>query len=386
MRMALRRICQAITICLTICYTDIIFASAFFTSFDYHAYVDTSYNYLTNKNIFTSNLLNRVFDTEPNGFTFQQLGFETSKLPDAGLGADIYLIGGTDANRIAPSGWNPYFGSQTLAMTPEKVYIQYAISRLKIRAGIVDTLVGFESDDPTANTNFSHSFLDYAIPGSNVGVRGIYAVNEKINIYAGLGNGMTTIRHPTQLTMLEYAIEYGIGSDASFAFHGLNGNNGVNTIDGNTDEEQIILGIPIGPKARFNLFDVIATYNVTKKLALAANADYFAQMKGEEPGGNKTGIVWKGLAGYITYAFNDKWQLAGRAEIFNDRNGFATGVQQTLRDATVTIQYKPREHITLRGETRRDISSVNAYFNNGYRGGNTDFQQSYALEGIYLFV
>src|SRR5690349_6544231 len=81
----------------------------------FSGYLDTSYNYLVRSNQFTSFTLNRAFDIEQDGFTLQQAAATLAYQPEKGFGAFANVILGRDANIIAPYGWDPYIGSQTLA-------------------------------------------------------------------------------------------------------------------------------------------------------------------------------------------------------------------------------------------------------------------------------
>ena len=68
-------------------------------------------------------------------------------------------------------------------------------------------------------------------------------------------------------------------------------------------------------------------------------------------------------AGLLTsrYQFDPKWSITARAEIFNDKNGFISGlVQNTDNEAvglelfgfTFGTEYKPAENAYFRAETR----------------------------------
>jgi len=69
----------------------------------------------------------------------------------------------------------------------------------------------------------------------------------------------------------------------------------------------------------------VLTYSPTAKLSLMANYDYgqdhFVDSIAVPP---ITGPLarWSGIAGYIKYAFTDKWTFATRGEYFDDHDGF----------------------------------------------------------------
>jgi hypothetical protein len=129
---------------------------------------------------------------------------------------------------------------------------------------------------------------------------------------------------------------------------------------------------------------LVGTINATEKLSFVGNYDYGWQTIAALPSGINGQAVWTGFAGYINYKFNEKWRTSVRGEVFNDRNGFRTGVAQTWDEATLTLGYAPIKVLQFRIETRHDFSNVNSFLNsNGTLVRNN--QQSYAVEGIYMF-
>ncbi len=56
--------------------------------------------------------------------------------------------------------------------------------------------------------------------------------------------------------------------------------------------------------------------------------------------------------------------MAGRAEFFNDSNGFSTGLKQTLKEGTATAEAKFNDHFVGRLEFRHDASD-HPFFDRG---------------------
>jgi hypothetical protein len=96
--------------------------------------------------------------------------------------------------------------------------------------------------------------------------------------------------------------------------------------------------------------------------ATARSAFYINGLIGSErrvgPGADR----WYGLAGAGRFQVNDRWAAASRLEWFRDRDGFATGAPQTLKEITLTVEYGMPTGSGLnalwRAEYRRDWSSV----------------------------
>src|SRR5205807_3178871 len=70
---------------------------------------------------------------------------------------------------------------------------------------------------------------------------------------------------------------------------------------------------------------------------------------------------WDGAAGYANYQVNDQWRLSVRAEYFDDKDGYRTGVIQKWKEATLTLAYLPTKFIEIRGEVRGDKSDSSAF-------------------------
>lgn len=343
------------------------------SDFKFSGYIDGSYNYLVKSNRFTSGTFDRAYDLAENGFTLQQAAVTLAKQPPQGFGGLVNIILGRDANTTAAYGWNPYFGSQTLAIDPLQVYLQYTINKLTIIGGKFTTLASYEAVDPTQVTNFSRSILwGYATPTTALGVRGTYTCNDKLKLIAGLNNGWDNIRDSSRRKTIEVEVSYTPNSTFSF------------TADGYSGGQRATDRTASGPESIRYLIDLIGIWNATDKLTVVLNYDYGNQTKATLPSGNIAEAVWQGIAGYANYKFNDRWRTSVRGEIFSDRNGYRTGIVQAWKELTLTLGYAPIKQMELRLETRHDFSNVNAFLNNAGRG-TSNYQQSYALEGFYKF-
>ena len=240
-------------------------------------------------------------------------------------------------------------------------------------AGNFVEIAGAEALFPIDDSNFSRAILyGYAEPFTVTGLRGSYTVNDKLSLIVGVDNGWDNIRDWGRRKTVEFGVSYTLNPMFSFSVQGYNG---VERATPRTD---------FGPTGTRNLIDLIATLNATDKLSLIANYDYGWQTNAALPAGNLAEAVWMGIAGYVNYKFTDKWQTSLRGEIFDDRNGFKTGVPQCWKEATLSVGYIPIKNLELRAETRHDFSNANSFVkSNGV--STTNFQQSYALEGFYKF-
>jgi hypothetical protein len=341
--------------------------------FQFSGYVDTSYNYLVKNHQFISGVNDRLNDLAQNGITFQQTGMTFEYKPTEGLGGLLNVIAGRDAYTITPLGWDPYFGSQTLALVIPEAYAQFSRGQYALLGGVFNSFAGAESYDPTKDVNFSRSILDgYAEPGIMIGVRGLYTVNEKVKLNVGLTNGWNGIRVAGKQKSLEWGAAYTPNTILSFVLQGMAG------------EQHMLTRLTSGSVGMRNFVNLIVTCHATSELTFMASGDYASQTKGLSSTGALEDIVWQGVTGYMNNDLNDKWRTSLRGEVYDDRDGYTTGVRQNWRELTLTLAYMPIKHMELRAETRRDFSNVSSFMNE--TGPGTAFnQQSYALEALYQF-
>ena len=136
-------------------------------------------------------------------------------------------------------------------------------------------------------------------------MRATYSPNDKVTLQAHLVNGWNNVGdNNTGKT---------VGVSATFK---------------PTAALSIIENYMIGPEQNTNntdmrqLSDTVVTYTATKEVSLAGNYDY-----GQDTV-NGSKVKWQGLAGYVKIQPNDWFALTPRAEYYDDKNGFTTGVVQ----------------------------------------------------------
>ncbi|MCL9685349.1 outer membrane beta-barrel protein [Legionella maioricensis] len=343
------------------------------SDFKISGYVDGSYNYLQNSNKFTSGTYNRVFDTNPNGITLQQAGITMAYQPQQGFGGLITPVEGRDPIIFAPYGWFPNNTTQTFGIAVPQAFLQYAVDSLTFMGGNFIELAGAENIFSYNDTNFSRSILwGYAEPFTVTGLRVSYDANDKFKLIGGINNGWDSIRDTSRQKTIELGASYTFNPMFSLAAYGYSG------------QQRIADRTSSGPTGQRTLIDLIATLNATEKLSFVVNYDGALQTKAALPSGNIAKAVWQGVAGYINYQFNDKWRTSFRGELFNDRDGYRTGVAQRWDEITLTVGYALLKNFELRAETRRDFSNVSSFINkNGVSTSNN--QQSYAIEAIAKF-
>ncbi len=237
--------------------------------------------------------------------------------------------------------------------------------------GLYTATCGAETIDPTKDTNFSRAILfGFAEPFTFMGVRATYSINGQANMVFGLNNGWDSIRDTERRKTTELGITYTVTPELSVAVMEYNGS------------QRAADRTAYGPESIRNLLDIVATYSYSDTMTFIFVYDYGKQPKALLPDGSYGGAIWQGSALYGNYKFNDAWLISLRGEIFEDKNGYRTGVVQTWKEVTLSLAYSPIKDLTIRAETRRDFSSNSSFVNSNGIGTSSN-NQSYALEAFY---
>jgi len=330
-------------------------------------YLDVSYNDLSTDQGSTTY---RAYDTETRGFSLQMADLSIGYQPANGFGGFAELNYGSDAqvNSVASSGTDDYTDVQ-------QAYMQYASGPFTVMAGKFDTIAGYEVIQAPNNVNFSRSYLFWlAEPAFHTGVRATYAPSDAIKFTAGINNGWnvnkkslkppvgTPAQSPTGNTL-----ELGV-SGSPMKMLSLSAAYYTGEESGLTDA---------GTR---DLLDLVATLNATDALSFVLAYDAVKQENYWAAGDAKM----DGIAGYVNYKFSDMWRVSLRTEQFKDKDGIliGDGVEQTLKETTLTVGYAPASSMELRAEYRQDKSDQKPFTESG---SPTDKQHSLALEAVYKF-
>jgi hypothetical protein len=212
-------------------------------------------------------------------------------------------------------------------------------SGLTIDVGKFVTHCCYEVIPAKDNFNYSRSLLfAWSVPYYHIGARAAYALTSEITVNGYIYNGWNgTEVNPGKTFGFEGV--YSPSSALSFTVNWLGGPALPDTITN---------------KYR-NIYEFIATYQATEKLAFALNGVY-----GEDHPYLMTAL-WRGVAAYAKYSLNDVSAFAVRAEAFSDPEGFMTSAKQNLYEATLTYEFKPFQNLILRGEYRYDWSNAASF-------------------------
>lgn len=307
----------------------------------------------------------RNFDTQENQFTLSLAELVVQKAASP-VGFRMDLDFGTANDAVNGLTYN------SLALL-QQGYLTAVLpigSGLTLDAGKFVTHMGYEVIESKDNWNYSRSLLfAWAIPYYHTGIRLTYPVASNLTASLHIVNGWNSITDNNSKKSLGLTLNFAASSSTSLILNVMSG----------FEQPQ---GANAGKK---NVFDFIVTETVSDNLLLALNADY-----GEERVALGFPLAtWKGAAVYAKYILDEKSAVALRAEAYYDPFGYSTGVnvnpsvgipKTTLKEATLTYEYKVFTPLIVRGEVRGDFANGSVFEDNA--GGLSKNSQVTVLLGI----
>lgn len=231
---------------------------------------------------------------------------------------------------------------------------------LEVDAGEFVTSAGAEVIESNQNWNYSRSLLfAWAIPYYHFGIRTTFPVGPHFTGGVQLVQGWNNV----------YDNNSGktVGLTGAYAWKKVTWSN----------------VYYVGPEKNHtntgfrNLYDTTVLVNATDNLSYYVNFDY-----GRDKNIGSGASQWTGIAGAARYAFKKKYAIAGRLEWFDDMDGFSTGTAQSVKEVTLTGEYKITNWLLSRLEFRDDWSNQPFFQKNG----GTSKNQPTILLGLVAFV
>jgi hypothetical protein len=251
-------------------------------------------------------------------------------------------------------------------------YVAPAGRGLRIDAGKFATYFGYELIEgyDGYNDNHSHSFLfGYAQPITHTGLRITYPFSGAVAAQLHLVNGWDNALDNNTGKSVGAQLALTPSSRASVLLNYLGGPE-------QTDENSNLR----------HAFDLVATFKAAPALTFAVNYDYGQEESvalPETAGGGTANASWQGVAGYGRVTISPAVALILRAEWFDDRQGARTGYVQSLKECTLTPEFKPHPHLVIRADLRRDWSSRDVFETSDGTYGRS--QVTLGVNGIFVF-
>jgi Putative beta-barrel porin-2, OmpL-like. bbp2 len=375
----------------------------------------------------------RIFDSQANSFVPHSMVIGVDRPATAGSALDRVgfraRIGfGADA-RFSRNRTNYQPGTDNNELDVQELYAEYLVpvgNGLKILAGEMYPLIGYEVVNSYENPNFSRSFtFGLAQPFAVTGIRFIYPFASWVTVSMGVNNGWDNIEDNNRSKSLEYLVAFTPHEKFEFSVYGAYGAeqpNG-NAAFGNAGVGTCVNGDTLcDPKAKRTVVGAIIKIKPTHQDTIVLEPYYGNEAHASEFS-RAHNARWNAVVAYYIHDFNDQQQphafsFRMRGEIFEDAGGaraciggtnFAggantcatypdargfmplggifnhaegEGTRQTLWGGTWTLQYKPAPALITRAEFRYDKSDQNVFL---YGQRPTNHQETLSFSVVYLF-
>jgi hypothetical protein len=293
---------------------------------------------------FRGNISGGNFDTAPGSSFANQPGFA--------LGM-INLIAGYEGEKVGfvadmvygPRGADAVFGSPAgSAQIVNQLYAYWNVSeKVTLTLGNFNTFLGYEVISPTANFNYSTSYLFSYGPFSHTGIKADIALSENTSL-------MLAVMNPTDATEFNPTGNYAFGAQLGFSGQYINF-----LLDNGAYE-----------------IDFTGGFDLSETFFLGVNAAYFS---GDDAPG------FYGAALYPQIATSDSFKIGLRTEYFVEDGSFGaigTGVADSSVFATTLTGNYSIGSLTIIPELRLDSASEAAFV------GDKSLS-SFALAAVYSF-
>jgi hypothetical protein len=293
----------------------------------------------------------RVFDVDDRTFTLDvvELALQrpVAKPGEVGFRADL-TFGSSVPRATAALGLFRDESGEAGDFDIQQAFLSYMVPAgrgVRIDAGKFVTHIGYEVIEgyDGFNDNQSRGLLfGYAEPFTHTGIRVSYTASDQVSAQLLVVNGWDDARDNNSGKSIGAQLAVTPSPRVSLTANYIGGPEQSN----NNSHLR-------------HLLDLVAVVRATPALALTANYDYGTEAAVPLPETAAGGIrdsTWQGLAGYARCALSSRAAVTLRGEWFEDAEGARTGFVQTLREITITPEFRPRSMFVIRGDLRRDWS------------------------------
>jgi hypothetical protein len=302
----------------------------------------------------------RVNITAPNDEDAIAPGSSFANLPGFALGM-ANVIGSYEGEKVGfvadlvfgPRGTDAIFASPMYSMTGDivnQLYVYWNVSdRVTLTFGNWNTYLGYEVISPTANFNYSTSYLFSWGPFSHTGLKADFDLGSD-------WSAMVAVMNPTDLTEFNPTGEYAVGAQVGYSGQYLN-----------------FLYSSGGYE-----IDYTGGFDVTDEFYLGINAAYYDDADLD--------IGFAGVALYPQYSFTKGFALGLRGEYFAERGDFGaigTGLEDSSVLAVTLTASATIGNLMIKPELRLDNASDDAFVNQDL--DPTRSLASFVLAAVYSF-
>lgn len=331
--------------------------------------IDSYYAYNFNHPVGRVNAL-RSYDVLSNEFSLNQASVIFEHAPNLAAGRrwggrlDLQFGQATDTLQGNPV-------NEPRPQIYRNLFQAYGTYVLPIGKGVIldfgkwGSALGIEGNYTKDQWNYSRALWFAFLPFYHMGLRATIPVNNRFSINYWLVNGTNQVEATNGFKdelfgftaapakSVTWTMNYYLGQE--HPDRAVSDNCGVVPVQPGL----CFTAIRPAPDGRTHIFDSYVTWKATSKLTMALEGDYFIQRvwKDAAPARSSAPAHVEGGAAYLAYHLTPRLALATRAEYLSDRGGLFSGITQSLKDDTVTFDYKLSDGLLMRYEWRRDFSN-----------------------------
>ena len=338
--------------------------------------IDSYYAYNFNNPVGRVNLL-RAYDVLSNEFSLNQASVVVEHAPDVTAGRrwggrlDLQFGQATDtlqgnpANEPRPQIYRNVFQAYG-------TYVAPIGKGLNIDFGKWGSALGIEGNYTKDQINYSRSYWFNFLPFYHMGARVSLPVNDKFALNYWIVNGTNQVEATNGFKDELFGFTAKPVKSVSWTMNYYFGQEHPDRTPAATcgpipvQPGLCFTAISPAPNGRTHIFDSYVTWQATPKLLVALEGDYFIDRlwKNAAPGQSSAPSHVDGGAAYLQYQLSSKFAVGTRAEYMSDRGGLFSGISQSLKENTVTFDYKLADGFLMRYEWRRDFSNQPSFLSN----------------------
>lgn len=332
-----------------------------------NAAFDGYYEYNFNSPVGRVNNL-RAYDVSSNSFSLNQADLVIESAADVaadkryGLRLDLQFgqaasaVQGNSANEPRPGVYRDVFQAYG-------TYVFPVASGLTVDFGKWASSLGIEGNYTKDQLNYSRSFWYDYLPFYHMGLRSKLALNDEVAFNFWITNGTNQTEAfnnykdqlfgvvVTPTPAVSWTLNYYQGQehpDVQYLQSVGPGQQNLPNLQGT-----YVLPIANAPNGKLQILDSYVTWQALHDLTLAAEGDYVQERlySYSSPGRVEGGALYAG------YQISKVIAVAARAEYLADIGGLYSGTTQYLKEGTLTLDYRPVSGFLIRGEYRRDQSN-----------------------------
>ncbi len=258
---------------------------------------------------------------------------------------------------FGPRGEEAVFLSGPSSNIVNQLYVYWNVSeKVKLTLGNFNTFLGYEVISPTANFNYSTSYMFSYGPFSHTGIKADFTLSEDFS-------AMLAVLNQTDATEFNFDNDYTLGAQLGYKSTYLN----------------FLYGKQGGSSESTFQVDLTTGYDLSDDFFLGLNATY----------NDTDGASFYGVALYPQFKTSDAFTLGLRGEYFAEGEGGAGAIggydlegDASVVAVTLTGSYSVGD-LTIKPEFRLDSASEDTFLDTDQDPSNS--LSSFVIAGIYKF-